>query len=90
VPESRKKNDLDLAMAASLGLELAVWLGLAALLGHFADKWLDTSPLMLLICCGLGLAAGLWRIVSAVSDLQARGPRRPGGNGVDERTPPRP
>ena len=73
MPGPRKKNDLDVWKCASLGLELAVALGLGAFAGHLTDQWLHTQPLLLVIGCLLGLAAGTWRIVRTVSDLQARG-----------------
>jgi F0F1-type ATP synthase assembly protein I len=86
VPDVRKKNDFNLVQGASLGLELFVALGLGALLGHFADQWLSTSPLLLVIGCVLGAAAGMVRIVRTVSGLQARGKAAE----PDERDPPRP
>lgn len=91
MPESRKKNDLDLLQCGSLGLELAVALGVGALLGHYADTWLSTPPLLLVIGCMLGLLAGMYRVVRTVQGLQARGPRherpaRPPGEPPDEHT----
>ena len=82
MPKSRRTNDLDLWKCTSLGLELAVALGLGAFAGHLADKWLDSHPLLLVIGCLLGLAAGMVRIVRTVSMLQAR------GTGPDAAGPP--
>jgi len=76
VPKSRKKNDLDLLLCGSLGLELTVALGLGALLGRYLDSWLSTTPILLVLGCMLGLLAGMFRIVRTVSGLQARGPRQ--------------
>jgi F0F1-type ATP synthase assembly protein I len=72
VPKSLKKNDLDLWKTTSLGLELAVALALGAYAGHLTDQWLETEPWMLVIGCGLGLAAGMVRIIRTVSGLQSR------------------
>jgi ATP synthase protein I len=74
VPKSLKKNDLDLWKCTSLGLELAVALGLGAYAGHLIDRWLETEPWMLVLGCAFGLAAGMVRIVRTVSGLQSRGP----------------
>ena len=73
VSKSLKKNDLDLWKCTSLGLELAVALGLGAYAGHLIDRWLETEPWMLVLGCGLGLAAGMIRIIRTVADLQSRG-----------------
>ncbi len=53
--------------ASSVGLELGLSVGIALLVGYYLDKWLGTTPWMLLLWMVLGLAAGFRGVVRAVS-----------------------
>ena len=44
---------------AGVGIEFVVAVGLFAVLGYFADRWLGTEPWLLLAGMGLGFAVGL-------------------------------
>ena len=72
----------DLMRFAGLGMQLAIWVGLFGLLGWRADRWLDTTPWLLLVACLLGAACGMWNVVRSVTqdpELNApRTPRKPG------------
>jgi ATP synthase protein I len=56
-----------LAELSSIGmtLVLSTVIGLAG--GYWADRWLGTSPWLLLVGLGLGIAAGFVSLVRAVS-----------------------
>src|SRR2546426_6086607 len=61
---------------ASIGMTmvLATVIGLAG--GYYADRWLGTSPIFLLVGLGLGIAAGVgrpfWTAEGAERDLGER------------------
>ena len=52
--------------ASSVGLELGLSVGIALLVGYYLDKWLGTTPWLLLLWMVLGLAAGFRGVVRAV------------------------
>jgi F0F1-type ATP synthase assembly protein I len=35
------------------------------------DKWLDTSPVLLIICFLLGAAAGIWNVIRVALEMQS-------------------
>jgi ATP synthase protein I len=49
---------------------LSTVLGLAG--GYWADRWLGTSPLFLLLGLGLGIAAGFVNLFRSVKDAEGR------------------
>ena len=66
MPSAERRWFSDLTRFAGLGIQLAVWVGLFATLGWFADAWLDTSPWLLLIACLMGAGLGMWDVVRSV------------------------
>ena len=50
----------------TLGLTVAVTIVVCGLLGYLLDRWLDTSPLFVLIGLALGVAAAVLTTVSRV------------------------
>jgi F0F1-type ATP synthase assembly protein I len=60
--KARGEDDASLAgwyRMAGAGIEFVVAVGLFAGLGYLADRWLKTSPWLILLGAGLGFAVGL-------------------------------
>ena len=64
--------------AFRISSELVVGLFVGGLLGWQLDKWLDTSPVLLIICFLLGAAAGIWNVIRVALEMQS--------NAIDEQT----
>lgn len=70
----------DVAPYLGLGIEIMISMVLFVLLGYFADRWLDTSPWLLIVGSVLGMVATgltLWRTVKDM-DARARARKRAG------------
>ena len=59
------KNIRDLAYYSSLGLSVAISIFIGLFLGVWLDKRFDTSPVLTLVCLGLGIAAGFKNLAMA-------------------------
>lgn len=60
VNEESKAEPVAAGSAARVSVELLAGVVVGLLMGYYLDKWLDTSPVMLLICFSLGvLGSGL-------------------------------
>ena len=55
--EDLKKTIKTLGFVSTVGLSMGIAIALGALIGYYMDKWLDTSPWLLLIFLGFGIAA---------------------------------
>ncbi len=55
--EDLKKTIKTLGFVSTIGLSMGIAIALGALIGYYLDKWLDTSPWLLLIFLGFGIAA---------------------------------
>jgi ATP synthase protein I len=55
-----------LADLLSLGLLLPSSIAVGLLMGYFLDKWLNTSPWLLLVFSLLGAASGLISLIRAI------------------------
>ena len=55
---------------------LAGGVALGVLAGYYADRWLGTSPWLLIAGACLGMALGIYAFVKAVLDVEKRKPRR--------------
>ena len=59
-------EDSTLASAIGLGFrvltEFVAGIAVGALIGWALDRWLRTSPLLLILFLGLGTAAGFWNV----------------------------
>lgn len=62
----------ELAPYMNLGLQMAITICLAALLGWWLDGWLQTKPLMVLICSLLGIGVALYSFFKTIFDLEKR------------------
>ena len=72
-PRKTKSGNLDLQQCASLGIILFLAMALWAFIGYWLDSWLHTKPVLLIVGCLLGLAAGMIYVVCTVNALQSRG-----------------
>ncbi len=59
------KQTIKQATIATSGMSFAVAVGIGALIGYYLDKWLKTSPWMLILWIGFGIAAGMKNIYDA-------------------------
>ena len=55
--EDLKKAIKTLGFLSTVGMSMVLAICLGALIGYYLDKWLDTSPWLLLIFIGFGIAA---------------------------------
>jgi ATP synthase protein I len=55
--EDLKKTIKTLGFVSTIGMSMAIAIALGALIGHYLDKWLNTSPWFLLVFVGFGIAA---------------------------------
>jgi ATP synthase protein I len=74
-PAARKgKRAYNALNASSVGLEMGISVGLGTLIGYYMDKWLGTTPWMMLLWLGFGLFAafrGVFRAVNRVDKAAA-------------------
>ena len=70
-PDPKRVATSALGHGFRLGLELVSGVLVGAFVGWWLDRWLHTSPAMLLICFFLGLAAGFLNLWRAVKHEQA-------------------
>ena len=80
-PEERSPvEDTTLAGAMGLGArvltEFVAGIGVGALVGWQLDKWLGTSPALLIVFLALGTAAGFWNVYRIAVKPTAGGRRR--------------
>jgi ATP synthase protein I len=69
--------------ASSVGLELGLSVGIGLLIGYYMDKWLGTTPWLLLLWMVFGLIAGFRGVIRAVNraDRAAESDEKERGNG---------
>lgn len=66
-----------LGLAMRTGVELVAGVVVGGLVGYGLDRWLDTSPWLLILCFMLGAAAGMLNAYRAISGFgMAMGYRR--------------
>ena len=65
-----------LAVALSVGWELAVCTGLSFWLGYWLDGRFRSSPWGVLVCTIAGITVALYRLIRTFSAPQNGGPRR--------------
>ena len=53
---------------AGVGTEFIAAIGVFAAVGYFLDRWLGSSPWLVLAGAGLGFAVGLWLMYKAARD----------------------
>jgi F0F1-type ATP synthase assembly protein I len=60
-----KEDDSGWAKFGALGLEIAIGLGLGALIGAWIDKKYGTNPWGVVIGAAVGFAAGMYALIKA-------------------------
>lgn len=66
-----------MGIALRLGVELVVGVGVGAVVGWFLDRWLDTSPLFLIVLFFLGAGAGTLNVFRAAREMNLAGEEPP-------------
>jgi len=69
-----------LGMAFRLATELVVGILVGGFIGWQLDKWLDTTPLLLLVFFALGFVAGLFNVIRTARAMQLRAGSDPGSD----------
>ena len=67
--EAARGNAMGTAFRISSELVVGIFVG--ALIGWQLDKWLDTSPVFLLLLFLLGAAAGIWNVIRVALEMQS-------------------
>jgi len=57
VNEDLKKAIKTVGILSTVGMAMAFSIAIGAIAGYYADKWLHTAPIFLLIGIGLGIGA---------------------------------
>lgn len=69
-PARDDRRGRSMGKALRLGTELLSAVAVGGFIGWALDKWLDSSPLFLLIFFALGVAAGIMNVVRAAQQIQ--------------------
>ena len=73
-------------MAFTIATHLVAGLGVGAFLGYWLDRWLGTSPWLLIVLFFLGAGAGMMNVYRMVTGMDmAAGYRPPAGKKQDDR-----
>ena len=76
--EKSPVDDTSLGGAMSLGFrvltEFVAGIGVGTLVGWQLDKWLHTSPVLLIVFLALGTGAGFWNVYRIAVKPTTRGP----------------
>lgn len=68
------RGPAQLLQFADLGMRLAVCIAGMTVGGYYLDQWLDLSPVFLITGALLGMAAGMWSVISQVEGWGKRPP----------------
>lgn len=66
-PSGEKGTWKALGELSSIGITLVVATVIGLVAGHYADRWLGTTPWLLLLGLGLGIAAGFVNLFRSVN-----------------------
>ena len=79
-PGKRAASSLQqVSMAMELPIVMVVWVIAAGGAGYFLDRWLHTSPLLMLVGGALGFGGGMWDLIKRLSRNRQQGSGRGGG-----------
>jgi ATP synthase protein I len=68
-PASAGQPDAAMGIGARSGIEFVAAIVVSTGIGFLLDRWLHTSPLLLLVFLGLGFAAGLLNVYRAMNGM---------------------
>jgi ATP synthase protein I len=60
-----------LGQALRLGIELVAGVAVGGFIGWWLDRWLGSTPLLMVVFLGLGAAAGIMNVVRTAKRMQA-------------------
>jgi len=63
-----------LGQALRLGIELVAGVAVGGFIGWALDRFLGTAPFLMVVCLGLGAAAGILGVVRTAKRMQAEAP----------------
>lgn len=69
---NQDRGPAQLLQYADLGMRLALCIAGLTYGGYRLDQWLDCSPIFLIAGSLLGMAAGMWSVISAVQRMGTR------------------
>lgn len=69
-PDNQRAASIGLAFR--LATELVAGLLVGGVIGWFLDRWLGTSPIMLLVFFALGAAAGIVNVIRTAREMQVK------------------
>ncbi|UCH98587.1 MAG: AtpZ/AtpI family protein [Candidatus Aminicenantes bacterium] len=67
-----KEDKRKLAAYSTVGLMFPVSIAIGVAIGYFLDKWLNTSPYLLVIFALYGVAAGFWNLFKVTKKYDDR------------------
>jgi ATP synthase protein I len=71
--ENNKENQSSaIGQAMQMGVEFLAGVGVGCVLGYFLDRWLDTSPIFLMVGLALGSAAGYRNLVRSLKQSEGK------------------
>lgn len=62
----------DISLAVQFLVELCAGVGVGGALGYFLDRWLETSPVFLIMCLLLGTAAGIRNMMRSAKQIESK------------------
>jgi ATP synthase protein I len=68
-PAPASQPDAAMGIGARSGIEFVAAIVVSTGIGFMLDRWLHTSPLLLLVLLGLGFAAGLLNVYRAMNGM---------------------
>ena len=74
--EARPKPPQDVTntgngIALRLSSEMVAGVLVGLIVGYYLDKWLGTSPVLFLVCLGLGMVAGFMTVLRTIKAMDA-------------------
>lgn len=88
-PRPARREARPLGVAFRLSVEMVVGLVVGGVIGYFLDRWLGTSPWLLLVFFFLGAAAGIRNVMRAAEEISRQAEaEEEDGDGDDKGSPP--
>ncbi len=68
VEGANNTSGAEMGRAMRLAVELLAGAAVGGVFGYFIDRWLETSPLFLIVCFFLGVAGGFRNLMRAMQE----------------------